>query len=65
LKNLRVKTQFVIYPGEGHLITKPENRHDIARRMIAWFDENLGKPAKTPPLNKGIAELYRTKESSI
>jgi dipeptidyl aminopeptidase/acylaminoacyl peptidase len=43
LKTLGVKTQFVIYPGEGHLITRPENRHDIVRRMIAWFDENLGK----------------------
>jgi dipeptidyl aminopeptidase/acylaminoacyl peptidase len=41
LKTLGVKTQLVIYSGEGHLIMQPEHRRDIMRRMAAWFDENL------------------------
>jgi dipeptidyl aminopeptidase/acylaminoacyl peptidase len=41
LRTLGVKTQFVIYPGEGHLILEPEQRRDISRRAIAWFDEHF------------------------
>jgi len=41
LKTLGVKTQFVIYPNEGHLITQPEHRRDIIRRLVAWFNEHL------------------------
>jgi len=41
LRTLGVRTQFVVYPGEGHLIEKPEHRRDIMRRSIAWFDEHL------------------------
>jgi dipeptidyl aminopeptidase/acylaminoacyl peptidase len=41
LRTLGVKTQLVIYPGEGHAIRKPEHQKDILERTIAWFDENL------------------------
>jgi len=41
LRTLGVKTQLVIYPGEGHAIRKPEHQKDILQRTIAWFDENL------------------------
>src|SRR5437867_13419576 len=41
LKTLGVKTQFVIYPNEGHLITQPKHRRDIIRRLVAWFNEHL------------------------
>ena len=41
LKTLGVKTQFVIYPNEGHDIHDPAHRRDIAERMVAWFDEHL------------------------
>jgi dipeptidyl aminopeptidase/acylaminoacyl peptidase len=41
LRTLGVKTQLVIYPGEGHAVHKPEHQKDILRRTIAWFDENL------------------------
>jgi len=44
LKTLGVKTQFVIYPVEGHEIGQPKHRLDIIHRMVAWFDENM--PAK-------------------
>ena len=41
LKTLRVKTQLVIYPGEGHAVRKPEHVKDILERSIEWFNGNL------------------------
>jgi dipeptidyl aminopeptidase/acylaminoacyl peptidase len=41
LRTLGVKTELVIYPDEGHGITKPEHTRDIMRRRIAWFNEYL------------------------
>jgi dipeptidyl aminopeptidase/acylaminoacyl peptidase len=41
LKTLGVKTQLVVYPGEGHGFRKPDHRRDVFRRMAAWFQENL------------------------
>jgi dipeptidyl aminopeptidase/acylaminoacyl peptidase len=46
MKTLGVKTQFVIYPGEGHFIVWPEHRRDIFRRMLAWFNEHLQQNRK-------------------
>ncbi|MDQ2900128.1 MAG: alpha/beta fold hydrolase, partial [Acidobacteriota bacterium] len=41
LKTEGVKTQFVIYPDEGHRFHAPKDIHDVMRRMIAWFGENM------------------------
>jgi dipeptidyl aminopeptidase/acylaminoacyl peptidase len=41
LKTLKVPTQLVVYPDEGHHVRKPEHVHDIARRTIGWFDRYL------------------------
>jgi len=41
LKTLGVKTEFVIYPNEGHRLGKPEHRKDALARTIAWFNANL------------------------
>ena len=41
LKTLGVKTQLVIYPGEGHEFLQPEHRRDVIDRMTAWFDHYL------------------------
>jgi dipeptidyl aminopeptidase/acylaminoacyl peptidase len=41
LKTLGVKTDFVIYPNEGHRMNKPEHRRDAIERTIAWFNQNL------------------------
>jgi dipeptidyl aminopeptidase/acylaminoacyl peptidase len=41
LKALRVQTQFVVYGNEGHLIARPKNRRDIARRTAAWLNKYL------------------------
>jgi len=45
LKTLGVKTEFVLYPGEGHGFRKPENSRDLFDRLAKWFDENM--PAST------------------
>jgi dipeptidyl aminopeptidase/acylaminoacyl peptidase len=41
LKTLGVKTQFVVYPNEGHRISNIEHRRDIMQRAFRWFTENL------------------------
>jgi dipeptidyl aminopeptidase/acylaminoacyl peptidase len=41
LQTLGVENKFVVYANEGHRISKPENRRDIVRRAIAWFDGHL------------------------
>jgi len=41
MKTLGVENEFVVYANEGHRISKPENRRDIVRRAIAWFDGHL------------------------
>ena len=38
LKTLRVPTQFVVYPDEGHLIASPKHRRDMVRRSLSWLD---------------------------
>ena len=41
LKTFGVPTQYVVYPGEGHFIARPEHQLDILRRTLAWFDRYL------------------------
>jgi dipeptidyl aminopeptidase/acylaminoacyl peptidase len=41
LKTFGVPTQYVVYPGEGHFIARPEHQLDILRRTVAWFDKYL------------------------
>jgi dipeptidyl aminopeptidase/acylaminoacyl peptidase len=41
LKTLGVKTQLVVYQGEGHAIRKPEHVQDLLDRTIHWFNDNL------------------------
>jgi len=41
LKTLGVPVEFVVYPGEGHMIAKPEHQHDIQVRTLNWFDKYL------------------------
>jgi dipeptidyl aminopeptidase/acylaminoacyl peptidase len=46
LKTRGVKTQMIVYPGEGHAIRKPEHIEDLLQRTIGWFNQNLAaKPA--------------------
>jgi len=41
LKALGVKTELVVYPGEGHMFRKSENKKDVMERTVKWFEENL------------------------
>jgi dipeptidyl aminopeptidase/acylaminoacyl peptidase len=44
LKTFGVKTEFVLYPGEGHGFHDPEHVRDRFARIAKWFGENM--PAK-------------------
>jgi dipeptidyl aminopeptidase/acylaminoacyl peptidase len=37
LKTLGVKTELVIYPGEGHGFHDPEHSRDLLERVVEWF----------------------------
>jgi dipeptidyl aminopeptidase/acylaminoacyl peptidase len=41
LRTLKVPTELVVYPGEGHMFVKPENQIDRLDRTAAWFDKYL------------------------
>lgn len=41
LNVLGVKTELLVYPGEGHGIRQPENRRDLNLREFAWFNHYL------------------------
>jgi len=42
MKTLGVATQMVVYPGEGHMISRPDHRRDMVERTVGWFDRYLG-----------------------
>jgi dipeptidyl aminopeptidase/acylaminoacyl peptidase/alpha-L-arabinofuranosidase len=48
LKTLGVPTQLVIYPGEGHRISRPDHRRDIMKRTLAWLDKHLVAASSSP-----------------
>jgi dipeptidyl aminopeptidase/acylaminoacyl peptidase len=39
LKRYRVKSDFVIYPREGHGIREEKHMLDMYRRILAWYDQ--------------------------
>ena len=41
LKTLGVKTEFVLYPGEGHGFHDPRDIRDRFDRVLRWFNENM------------------------
>jgi dipeptidyl aminopeptidase/acylaminoacyl peptidase len=41
LQRLGVKTEFVVYPDEGHFFFKHEDQVDVMTRLVGWFDEYL------------------------
>jgi dipeptidyl aminopeptidase/acylaminoacyl peptidase len=41
LRALGVTTELHVYPGEGHLLQKPEHVLDLRQRLPAWFDRYL------------------------
>src|SRR5437762_4663515 len=41
LKMLKVPTQLVVYPGEGHVFDSPKDRRDVMRRTLGCLDKSL------------------------
>lgn len=41
LKTLKVPTQLIVYPGEGHMFLKPENQKERLEQTLEWFDRYL------------------------
>ena len=41
LRRLKVKTEFVVYPDEGHVFFKRADQADVMSRLVAWFDAHL------------------------
>ncbi len=41
LKTFGVKTEFVLYPGEGHGFHDPQHIRDRWDRVVKWFNENM------------------------
>jgi len=52
LKQQGVETAFIRYPDEGHNITRPENRRDVIRRILAWVDKFVGDGRGEFPLKQ-------------
>jgi dipeptidyl aminopeptidase/acylaminoacyl peptidase len=44
LRRLGVKTEFVVYPDEGHMFFKRSDQADVMERIVGWFNTYL-KPA--------------------
>ncbi|MDQ3834767.1 MAG: S9 family peptidase [Actinomycetota bacterium] len=41
LRTLKVETQLVTYPREGHSIEEREHQLDLVRRVLDWFERHL------------------------
>jgi dipeptidyl aminopeptidase/acylaminoacyl peptidase len=42
LRRHGVKTEFVVYPDEGHVFFKRSDQADVATRVVTWFNSYLG-----------------------
>jgi Dipeptidyl aminopeptidases/acylaminoacyl-peptidases len=45
LRDNGVKTQFIIYPGPGHLVTDPVRSKDVYDRWLGWLEKFIGSSA--------------------
>ncbi len=41
LQRLGVRTEFVVYPDEGHFFFKHDDQVDVMARLVGWFDRYL------------------------
>jgi len=41
LRRHGVKTEFVVYPDEGHFFFQHTNQVDVMSRLVSWFDAYL------------------------
>jgi dipeptidyl aminopeptidase/acylaminoacyl peptidase len=52
LKTLGVPTELVVYPGEGHMFSRPEHQRDVVRRMLDWFAKYMPEEKAEPRSKK-------------
>jgi dipeptidyl aminopeptidase/acylaminoacyl peptidase len=52
LKTLNVPVEFVVYPGEGHMIQQMQHRRDLLLRSVQWFDRWLAPSGEQPAAGK-------------
>jgi len=45
LRRHGVKTEFVVYPDEGHFFFQHANQVDVMSRIVSWFDACLSTTA--------------------
>ncbi len=45
LETMKVPTQMVVYPNEGHIFYRPADARDYTLRMLRWFDKWFDKDA--------------------
>jgi dipeptidyl aminopeptidase/acylaminoacyl peptidase len=43
LQAMKVPTQMVVYPNEGHVFYRPTDARDYTLRSLKWFEEWFGK----------------------
>jgi dipeptidyl aminopeptidase/acylaminoacyl peptidase len=43
LETMRVPTQMVVYPNEGHVFYKPDDARDYTLRTLRWFEQWFAK----------------------
>lgn len=44
LRDNGVKTEFIVYPGPGHLVTDPVRSQDVYERWLNWLSQYLHSP---------------------
>jgi dipeptidyl aminopeptidase/acylaminoacyl peptidase len=44
LQAMKVPTQMVVYPNEGHVFYRPADARDYTLRSLQWFEQWFGKP---------------------
>jgi dipeptidyl aminopeptidase/acylaminoacyl peptidase len=44
LRDHGVPCELVLYEGEGHLFTRPENEADMLARAATWFHQHQTRP---------------------
>ncbi|MCP4050004.1 MAG: S9 family peptidase [bacterium] len=49
LKHTSADIELVVYPGEGHILRKPENITDSLQRNVSWFENYLIKYNNSKP----------------
>ena len=54
MRRLGKKGIMLLYPQEGHTLTKPSNQEDVTRRVLQWFGYFLREEKNTEWINNGI-----------